>query len=101
MFQNPLGNGIDMVTRKDGLMVDHIPFPIPKVRPALRQGWKKLTFLHWEVEPDILRTHLPDDLELDLHEGKAYVGCIPFVFTASIDKKNFTIITGIIIYSVM
>jgi uncharacterized protein YqjF (DUF2071 family) len=79
MFQNPLGNGIDMVTRKDGLMVDHIPFPIPKVRPALRQGWKKLTFLHWEVEPDILRTHLPDDLELDLHEGKAYVGCIPFV----------------------
>ncbi len=68
-----------MVTRKDGLAVDHIPFPMPESRWILRQNWKKLTFLHWEVDPDILRHHLPNGLEIDLHHGKAYVGCIPFV----------------------
>jgi uncharacterized protein YqjF (DUF2071 family) len=68
-----------MATRKDGLSVDHIPFPMPEGRWILRQNWKKLTFLHWEVEPDALKQHLPSGLELDLHEGKAYVGCIPFV----------------------
>ena len=68
-----------MVTRKDGLAVDHIPFPMPESRWILRQNWKKLTFLHWEVDPDILRHHLPDGLEIDLHHGKAYIGCIPFV----------------------
>ncbi len=68
-----------MVKRKDGLSVAHIPFPMPESRWILRQNWKKLTFLHWEVDPDSLRAHLPDGLEVDLHEGKAYVGCIPFV----------------------
>lgn len=68
-----------MGTRKDGLPVDHIPFAMPKKRPALRQNWKKLTFLHWQVEAQLLRKHLPQGLELDLFEGKAYVGFIPFV----------------------
>ena len=68
-----------MGTRKDGLEVDHIPFPMPETRWILRQKWKKLTFLHWKVDPALLRAHLPDDLELDLFEGDAYVGCIPFV----------------------
>ena len=68
-----------MVARKDGLLVDHIPFPMPEGRWILRQNWKKLTFLHWEVEPDLLRPHLPEGLEIDLFDGKAYVGCIPFV----------------------
>ena len=68
-----------MVTRKDGLGVDHIPFPMPEGRLALRQNWKKLTFMHWSVDPEVMRRHLPEDLDLDLHDGKAYVGCIPFV----------------------
>ena len=68
-----------MGTRKDGLEVDHIPFPMPETRWILRQNWKKLTFLHWRVDPALLRAHLPEDLELDLFDGEAYVGCIPFV----------------------
>ena len=68
-----------MGKRKDGLEVDHIPFPMPETRWILKQNWKKLTFLHWKVDPALLRTHLPDDLELDLVEGVAYVGCIRFV----------------------
>ena len=68
-----------MVTRRDGLAVDHIPFPMPEGRSVLRQNWKKLTFMHWSVEPEVLQRHLPAGLDLDLHEGKAYIGCIPFV----------------------
>jgi uncharacterized protein YqjF (DUF2071 family) len=34
--------------------------------------------MHWEVSTDFLRKYLPDDLEIDLFEGKAYVGTIPF-----------------------
>jgi hypothetical protein len=79
MFQMPGIRSQGMVTRKDGLSVDHIPFPMPETRWILRQNWKKLTFLHWEVDPKLLAPHLPDGLEIDLHEGKAYVGCIPFV----------------------
>ena len=79
MLQKPSIYGPTMVTRKDGLSVDHIPFAMPESRWILRQNWKKLTFLHWEVDPELLAPHLPDGLEIDLHEGKAYVGCIPFV----------------------
>ena len=68
-----------MGTRKDGLSMEHIPFAMPEKRGVLHQNWKKLTFLHWEVNPDELRKHLPAGLELDLFEGKAYVGCIPFI----------------------
>ena len=75
----PVPRWPSMGTRKDGLEVDHIPFPMPEGRWILRQNWKKLTLLHWKVEPAVIRAHLPDDLELDLYQGEAYVGCIPFV----------------------
>ncbi|HJL97079.1 MAG TPA: DUF2071 domain-containing protein [Candidatus Poseidoniaceae archaeon] len=57
---------------------DHLPFPMPIRKHALTQSWKNLSFLHWEVEPEKLTQHLPDGLELDLFNGKAYVGTIPF-----------------------
>ena len=37
-----------------------------------------LTFMHWEVEPSNLEPYIPDGLEIDLFEGKAFVGTIPF-----------------------
>ena len=52
--------------------MEHIPFRNAEKRGALHQNWKKLTFLHWEVNPAELRKHLPAGLELDLFEGKAY-----------------------------
>ena len=42
------------------------------------QSWRKLLFLHWEVPPAALRSLVPDGLELDLWEGRAFVGLIPF-----------------------
>jgi len=57
---------------------DHVPFPLPDRPHALSQEWRNLTFMHWEVEPSKIETYLPEGLELDLYEGKAYVGTIPF-----------------------
>src|SRR5437870_3076049 len=57
----------------------------PTVRPVgravMRQSWRHLLFLHWEVAPEELRPHLPPGLELDLYEGKAYLGLILFTMT--------------------
>lgn len=50
----------------------------PDRRPVMYQSWRSLLFLHWVVDPDPLRRLLPPDLELDTHQGRAYVGLVPF-----------------------
>ena len=60
------------------LRTDHLPFPMPNSPHALAQEWRHLTFMHWEVDPARLAPYIPEGLELDLFEGKAYVGTIPF-----------------------
>ncbi|HIB67018.1 MAG TPA: DUF2071 domain-containing protein [Phycisphaerales bacterium] len=51
-------------------------------RPAqfqvMHQNWNHLLFLHWEMDPDLLRSTLPEGLHLDTFEGKAYLGVVPF-----------------------
>ncbi len=42
------------------------------------QSWDELLFLHWEMSPGLLATTLPRGLHLDLFEGKAYLGIVPF-----------------------
>jgi uncharacterized protein YqjF (DUF2071 family) len=42
------------------------------------QKWRSLLFLHWELPPDLVASLLPQGLDLDLYEGKAYVGLVPF-----------------------
>ena len=51
---------------------------MPEPPHALNQEWRNLTFMHWEVDPARLAPYIPEGLELDLFEGKAYVGTIPF-----------------------
>ena len=60
------------------MRTDHLPFPMPERKHSLNQNWKGLTFMHWEVDPNILRKHIPNDLEIELFQGKAYIGTIPF-----------------------
>ena len=58
---------------------DHLPFPMPSRKYTLSQEWRNLTFMHWEVDPEKLRPHLPHGLEIDTYDGKAYVGVVPFL----------------------
>ena len=48
------------------MRTSHLPFPMPERKFSLQQNWVDLTFMHWEVDPDILRKHIPDDLEIDI-----------------------------------
>jgi uncharacterized protein YqjF (DUF2071 family) len=62
------GGGIDRIA----------PTVRPVGRAVMRQSWRLLGFLHWEVEPEALRRLLPPGLHLDTFEGRAYVGLVPF-----------------------
>lgn len=50
-------------------------------RIVMQPRWQHLLFLHWVVAPAQLRSFLPPGLDLDLYEGQAYVGLIPFTMT--------------------
>jgi uncharacterized protein YqjF (DUF2071 family) len=45
----------------------------------MRMRWRDLLFLHWEVSAEIIRPTLPPGIEPDLHEGRAFLGIVPFV----------------------
>ena len=55
----------------------------PERAPLLRQSWHHLLFLHWDLPPEVLRPLVPAGLELDLFDGRAWVGLIPFTITGS------------------
>ena len=50
----------------------------PSGRWVLEQVWHDLLFAHWPVDPGDLRPRLPPGAELDLFEGRAWVGVVPF-----------------------
>ncbi len=63
-------------------MIDRLaPTFRPRQWPAMRQKWRDLLFIHWPINPDALRPLIPSHLELDLFEGTAYVGLVPFTMT--------------------
>ncbi len=53
----------------------------PPRSAVMRQNWRDLLFLHWPVPAEVLRPLIPPPLELDLFEGTAFVGLIPFTMT--------------------
>lgn len=44
----------------------------------MRQSWRLLGFLHWEIEAAALGRLVPEPLTLDTFEGRAFVGLVPF-----------------------
>ncbi|WP_254864542.1 YqjF family protein [Halovivax gelatinilyticus] len=41
--------------------------------------WRDGLFLHWPIDPDELRPHVPEPLTLDTWNGRAWVSVLPFV----------------------
>lgn len=63
-------------------MIDRLaPTRRPRAMPVMRQNWRDILFVHWPINPDALRPLVPEPLELDLFEGTAYIGLIPFTMT--------------------
>ena len=57
---------------------DHRPYPLPARRWLMSQRWHDLLFAHWPVASDAMRALVPPALELDLFDGSAWVGVVPF-----------------------
>lgn len=46
---------------------------------VLAMTWRYGLFAHWPVEPETLATHVPEPLDLETWNGRAWVGVLPFV----------------------
>jgi uncharacterized protein len=47
-------------------------------RTVFTQTWAELGLLHWAVEPERVRPHLPPGTRPDVLDGVTYVGLVPF-----------------------
>jgi uncharacterized protein YqjF (DUF2071 family) len=45
---------------------------------VMTQEWHDVLFLHWPVSPELVRKHIPSELELDLYNNMAWIGVIFF-----------------------
>src|SRR4051812_48129968 len=59
----------------------HRPWPLPGVPWFMFQQWTDLLFAHWALDAAAVLPLIPRKLELDLFEGKAWVGLTPFRMT--------------------
>ncbi|RKE98667.1 YqjF family protein [Ichthyenterobacterium magnum] len=56
----------------------HRPFEIPKRPWKFYQEWNKAIFLHWEVNPELIKPMLPKGVKLDVLNGKTWVSLVAF-----------------------
>jgi uncharacterized protein YqjF (DUF2071 family) len=47
----------------------------------MAQSWHDLLFAHWAVDAAMLRPHIPEKLEIDTFDGRAWIGIVPFSMT--------------------
>jgi uncharacterized protein len=56
----------------------HRPWPLPPGHWIMRQIWHDLLFAHWPLSPALLRPLVPSPLDLDVFDGRGWVGVVPF-----------------------
>jgi uncharacterized protein YqjF (DUF2071 family) len=56
----------------------HRPWPLPTRSWVLAETCRDQLFAHWRVSAAALRDHLPDALEVDEHDGSAWLAVTPF-----------------------
>jgi len=47
-------------------------------RPVMVQRWVDVVFLHWRYDPLVVQQLLPPGVDLDLYDGSAWIGLVPF-----------------------
>ena len=60
---------------------NHRPWAMPDAPWMMTQTWHDLLFAHWPIDPASIRARLPPLFELDLFDGHAWVGVVPFHMT--------------------
>jgi hypothetical protein len=56
---------------------------MPTARWVMSMRWEDLLFMHWAVPTESLRALLPRGLELDVFQGNAWLGVMPFRMCAT------------------
>ncbi|MDQ3169779.1 MAG: DUF2071 domain-containing protein [Acidobacteriota bacterium] len=59
----------------------HRPWPMPAAPWVMTQTWHDLLFAHWRVDAEVLRAKIPRAFDLDLFDGDAWLGIVPFRMT--------------------
>ncbi len=59
----------------------HRPWPMPAAPWIMTQTWHDLLFAHWAVDQEDLAALLPAPCELDLFDGRAWLGIVAFEMT--------------------
>jgi uncharacterized protein YqjF (DUF2071 family) len=59
----------------------HRPWPQPEEPWVLAQTWDDLLFVHYRVAAEELARLVPQGLEVEQHDGSAWLGVTPFVLT--------------------
>jgi uncharacterized protein len=57
---------------------EHRPWPLPASPWIMTQSWHDLLFMHWPIDPGVMRAKVPASIELDLFDGGAWLGIVPF-----------------------
>ena len=61
--------------------VAHRPWPLPAGPWVMTQSWHDLLFAHWPVDAEELRALIPEPLEIDTFDGRAWLAVVPFRMT--------------------
>ena len=59
----------------------HRPWPMPDGPWLMTQTWNDLLFAHWRVDRAEMRRAVPEAFDLDLFDGEAWLGVVPFYMT--------------------
>jgi uncharacterized protein YqjF (DUF2071 family) len=62
--------------------LEHRPWPVPPRGWVMGQTWEDLLFAHWRVPVEEIRPHVPPGLEVEQHDGTAWLGITPFRLTS-------------------
>jgi uncharacterized protein len=58
--------------------IAHRPFPLSNSRWTLGQTWEQTFWAHWPVPVGEVRARVPDELEIEEHDGSAWVSIVFF-----------------------
>jgi uncharacterized protein YqjF (DUF2071 family) len=59
----------------------------------MAQSWSQLLFAHWPVSPDVLRPLIPAGLQIDIYDGRAWIGIVPF-YMSHVRARGLPLILG-------
>jgi uncharacterized protein YqjF (DUF2071 family) len=78
--QNNLPEQVNEILSLQDLLnaTGHRPWATPIESWKYYQEWNNVVFLHWEVDLEILKQLIPDNLEIDLYDGAPWVSIVAF-----------------------